>query len=102
MLISTTFPVVYKANGNAWMTAVLFREWLIKFNERMTAQKKNLILFLDNASSHPYLDPLFFLANCTSLSNLQLQNQGIICHTRLHYKKKVLQRVLEAIDSAKS
>ena len=48
-----TLPVVWKSNKRAWMTAALFKEWLERFNEKIRRQKRNVLLFLDNAICHP-------------------------------------------------
>jgi hypothetical protein len=45
-------PVEYKANRKAWMTSILFDEWLLKFDKRMRAEKRNVALILDNCAAH--------------------------------------------------
>jgi hypothetical protein len=49
-------PVTYRWNKKAWMTGVLFDEWLRKVNNRMKAQKRNIILLLGNCGAHPKLE----------------------------------------------
>ena len=41
--------IVYATNSNAWMTVIIFNEWLHQFNLRMHGRK--VLLLLDNASS---------------------------------------------------
>ena len=41
-------PVTYRANRKAWMTGILFKEWLDKLNNSMKVQGRNILLFVDN------------------------------------------------------
>jgi hypothetical protein len=45
-------PVEYRANRKAWMTSTLFDEWLLRFDKRMRAGKRNVALILDNCAAH--------------------------------------------------
>jgi hypothetical protein len=47
--------VVWKSN-KAWVTTALMEEWLKGFNDRMTQQKRSILLFLDNVTCHPHLE----------------------------------------------
>nr|CCA26413.1 CENPB protein Homeodomainlike putative [Albugo laibachii Nc14] len=42
----------YRSNIKAWMTGVLFQEWLQEFDDDMCSQRRNVVLILDNASAH--------------------------------------------------
>jgi hypothetical protein len=42
----------YTANKKAWMTMVLFNDWLKSFNFKMRNQKRKVFLKMDNAPSH--------------------------------------------------
>ena len=44
--------VTYVNNTKAWMTGVIFQEWLQKFNLIMKKRSRNVLLLLDNAGSH--------------------------------------------------
>ncbi|CAF1079694.1 unnamed protein product, partial [Brachionus calyciflorus] len=44
--------VDYFHNAKAWMTSIIFNAWLSKFNKKMACEKRNVLLLLDNASSH--------------------------------------------------
>jgi hypothetical protein len=46
------FGFQYKANKKAWMTGVVFREWLRGFDRDMRSEGWHVLLLLDNASSH--------------------------------------------------
>jgi hypothetical protein len=45
-------PVEYTANRKAWITSTLLDEWLLKFDKRMRAKKRNVTLILDNCAAH--------------------------------------------------
>ena len=46
-------PVTYRNNKKAWMTSLLMTEWLTSLDRKMKQQKRKIVLFLDNAPSHP-------------------------------------------------
>ena len=85
-----TLPVLYRANKKAWMTSFLMEEWLNHLNRLMKRQKRKILLFLDNAPSHPKMNfdsvkVAFFPPNVTSKS--QPMDQGIIQATKLKFRK---------------
>ena len=43
---------VYTSNKKAWMTGVVFQDWLNEFNPRMRVAGCNVILLVDSATSH--------------------------------------------------
>ena len=49
-------PVKWHANKKAWMTSKIMESWLKDFNSKMLKENRNVILFLDNATSHPHLE----------------------------------------------
>ena len=98
-------PVDYCANKKAWMTGALFESWLTNFNKKMQLQGRKVILFLDNAPSHP---------NITNLSNVKLQflppnttaeiqpmDQGIIQTLKLKYRKRQMKNVISQMSAYK-
>ena len=98
---SKSLPVDYQANKKAWMNSILFTKWVKDFDRKMRLQKRQVLVFLDNATSHPDVRLTntklkFFPPNCTS--KLQPLDQGIICNLKVHYRNKLLQRVLANID----
>ena len=46
-------PVTDRANRKAWMTGLLFKEWLQRLDGKMRAQKCKILLLLDNCGAHP-------------------------------------------------
>ena len=45
-------PCEYRQNTKAWMTSVVFEEWLLCLERRMKAEKRRILLIIDNCSSH--------------------------------------------------
>lgn len=98
-------PVIWYHNKKAWMTTKIMEDWLIKFNESMKQQNRNILLFMDNATSHPHLrlsniKLAFFPANTTSV--LQPMDQGIIYTTKHYYRRRVLARLCREMESAEN
>ena len=78
--------VEYYSNKNAWMTSGVFETWLKKLNRKMASEKRKILLFLHNASSHPTVEYSneklqFFPPNTTLM--LQPMDQGIIQATKV-------------------
>ena len=46
-------PAYWFANKKAWMTTALFQDWLKILNRQMRSQNRKILLFIDNAPSHP-------------------------------------------------
>jgi len=72
-------PVDYYANTNAWMTSVIFNEWLIKWDKQLN---NKTVLLIDNCPAHvvgvslKHIRIIFLPANTISL--IQPCDQGII------------------------
>ncbi|CAG8770982.1 3363_t:CDS:2 [Gigaspora rosea] len=47
-----TLPVIYRANSRAWMRNDIFLEWLKDLDQRFRIQNCQVLLLVDNASSH--------------------------------------------------
>ena len=45
-------PCEYRHNTKAWMTSVVFKEWLLCLERRMKAEKRRILLIIDNCSCH--------------------------------------------------
>ncbi|KAH9139171.1 hypothetical protein AeRB84_016553 [Aphanomyces euteiches] len=74
--------VQYTSTKKAWMTRSVFGSWLEKFNAQMCAEKRHVILLLDNASSHRYEGELsntsIAMLPPNTTSSLQPQDAGVI------------------------
>lgn len=95
-------PVDYDANANAWMTMEIFEKWLVGFDKSMRKKKRNIILFLDNASSHKFDVRLtnirleFLPPNTTS--KIQPMDMGVIRTFKAYYRARMMQKVLAILS----
>lgn len=82
--------VHWRANAKAWMTAVLFSEYLQDLNSTMKEQNRSIILLLDSAPCHPSLQlsnvKLLFLPS-NSTKSIKPFDCGIINDFKYHYRK---------------
>ncbi|XP_069105391.1 tigger transposable element-derived protein 4-like [Argopecten irradians] len=96
-----SLPVDYYFNSKAWMTSAIFEDFLKKLNRKMKAQKRKILLFIDNAPSHPSIDlsnveVKFLPPNTTSLT--QPMDQGIIQATKLKFRKRQMVHMVKEVD----
>lgn len=96
-----TLPVDYKANKNAWMTAAIFKDWLINWDKVLN---RNILLLIDNCPAHiidcinlRHIKVIFLPANTTSI--IQPCDQGIIRTFKAYYRSAIRGKVLAVIDS---
>jgi len=95
--------VTYCSNAKAWMTGSIFMEWLEAFNDDMKAQQRNVLLLLDNASSHGHTPALsnvrleYLPPNTTA--HLQPMDGGIIRATKAYYRRHQGRHFLRCIDA---
>ncbi|KAK3090297.1 hypothetical protein FSP39_010713 [Pinctada imbricata] len=85
-----SLPLKYKHNRKAWVTSAVFEEWLRNVNNQMKRQKRRILLFVDNAPSHPKLkleniNLQFFPPNVTAKA--QPMDQGVIQTLKLKFAK---------------
>ena len=87
------------------MTSKIFHVCLQKLNDKFRIQGRNILLFLDNCSSHLDLTlsniKLQFLPPNTT-SRLQPCDAGIIQSTKLHYRKIFLRRMICKMEQDKT
>ena len=99
-------PVKYYDQQKAWMTGEILDSYLTAFNSKMKAERRCILLFLDNAGCHPAnlqdkysnIKIVFLPANTTS--RLQPLDLGIIANFKTHYRRLLLQYVIAKIDNA--
>lgn len=100
-----SLPITYRFNKKSWMTGVLYEEWLSRLDRKFAAQKRNVLLFVDNCPAHPKvvqrelkaIKVVFFPPNVTS--KLQPMDQGIIWNLKQKYRKRILLRVLRSFEN---
>ena len=98
-------PAYWFANKKAWMTSVLFQDWLKILNRQMRSQNRKILLFMDNAPSHPDVKlsnvlVKIFPANTTS--KLQPMDQGVIKAVKTRYKKLLLTSLLQKLEDCET
>lgn len=99
-------PVRYYNQPKAWMTGEILDTYLTTFNSKLRAEKRSILLFMDNAGCHPEhlrdkysnIKIVFLPANTTS--KLQPLDLGVIANFKTHYRRLLLQHVLAKIDNA--
>lgn len=99
-----SLEVDYDFNKKAWMTSSIFEEWLSKFNKKIGREGRKVALIVDNCPAHPSsikskfknVELVFFPPNMTS--KLQPMDQGIIKNLKFHYRKKILHKIITAIE----
>lgn len=96
-------PVRYSSNKNAWMTSVIFEEYLYEWNRKLQDRGRNVLLFVDNCSAHPTNLQLsnikieFLPPNTTSL--MQPMDMGIIKNLKGFYRVHLNKRVIATLDA---
>ncbi|KAJ3661864.1 hypothetical protein Zmor_006243 [Zophobas morio] len=81
-------------------------DYLQKFDRKMASQKRKILLFLDNAASHPKnlklknIKIIFLPPNTTSVC--QPLDQGIIKNFKIWYRSMIVKHVLARMDEATS
>lgn len=97
-------PLTYYSNKKAWMTSEIFEKWLLNLDKHFQLQNRRVLLLIDNCPAHPNIDHrlkaiklIFFPPNTTS--KLQPLDQGIIKSFKFHYKRRILQTVLDGFES---
>ena len=97
------YHIHYKNNKKAWMTQEIFTDYLNALNNKMVQQQRQILLLMDNCSSHPNITlsnvKIQFLPKGT-MSELQPLDRGIIALLRKFYKKEMMSDVNEAAKHA--
>ena len=89
-----SFPLMYRSNKKAWMTGVLFTEWLLCIDVDMKKANRKILMFVDNCTAHnniPHLENIkihFLPPNTTS--TLQPLDQGIIKKFKMMYREEIV------------
>lgn len=93
-----SLPCHYRANKKAWMTQILFNEWLVELDIKMKKQNRKIVLLIDNCTAHNLNSQLtnvnvqYFPPHCTSV--LQPLDLGIIQAVKINFRKKLVQKIL--------
>ncbi|KIL60358.1 hypothetical protein M378DRAFT_187797 [Amanita muscaria Koide BX008] len=96
----------YRNNAKAWMTALLYQEWLQKWDRELQRKNRRILLLQDNFSGHIIPDGIRnihvenFRPNLTA--HIQPMDQGIIRCFKAHYRARFIQRAIENYDKGDS
>ena len=89
VLYSSIHGVYYRNNKSAWMTRLLFEEWIKTMDLKMQQQNQKICLTMDNFSAHEIayepmnIKLMYFEPNLTPF--VQPLDTGIICCFKAHY-----------------
>ncbi|KAI8510179.1 Tigger transposable element-derived protein 6 [Branchiostoma belcheri] len=97
-LPQSSLPVTYAHNKMSWTTSELFLDWLKSFDLKMGLENRNVLLFLDQAPSHPHVrlrnvELVYYPSNTTWRA--QPMGQGVVQRFKLKYRKRQLTRILQ-------
>ncbi|KAF7334753.1 DDE-domain-containing protein [Mycena sanguinolenta] len=93
---------LYRNNAKAWMTTILYQEWIRNWDAELRLAGRQILLLQDNFSAHVPPDDLTnitvesFTANLTS--HVQPLDQGIIRCFKAHYRSHFTQRAMDNYD----
>jgi len=95
----------YRSNKRAWMTSVIFEEYMRWFDNKMHGRR--VLFVVDNGPAHPKIIEglqnveLFFLPpNMTS--KIQPCDAGIIRAFKMHYRRRFYREILEGYELGQS
>jgi len=93
--------IIWKANSKAWMTGMIFLEYLQKFNAKMQIENRKALIILNNTPCHPEMElsnvKLVFLPPNTTIGTQPL-DFGIIQNFKVKYRKMLLEFFLSHED----
>lgn len=99
---SEELGIEYASTPKAWMNTDLFQSWVYRFDASMRADRRRVLLLLDNASPHRVYGPL---SNVTiamlppnTTAHLQPADAGIIRQFKSQVRKQQTQHVLQQIN----
>lgn len=89
--------IQYESSRKAWITREGFHRWLTGLNNKMTFERRHILMVLDNCSSHADVQlsnvKLVFLPP-HSTSQLQPLDAGIIRSFKARYRQRFLRHIL--------
>ena len=96
----------YRNNAKAWMTMLLYQEWICEWDHELQQKNQKILLLQDNFSGHIIPEDLQNICVENSGPNLtahvQPLDQGIIHCFKAHYHSKFIQRAIENYDKGDS
>nr|XP_042907454.1 tigger transposable element-derived protein 4-like [Parasteatoda tepidariorum] len=103
-----SLEVDYEFNKKSWMTADICEKWIQKLDKLMIAEHRKIALIFDNCPAHPKdinkklkNITVFYLPPNTT-SKLQPMDRGVIQNFKLHYRKRMVRKVIAALENKQS
>lgn len=106
-------PIIWRYNGNAMMTAVLFEEYLRWFDGQMGGRK--MCLLIDKLFAHMTGMELLYLDSPEGLDNIRIMffpaatasvhqplDQGVIRSWKVHYRERWLEYMCDEYDAGRN
>ncbi|KAE8220886.1 hypothetical protein CF326_g8669 [Tilletia indica] len=97
----------YHNNKTAWMTGLIFFDWLMRWNEALRKDSRRILLLVDNFSGHTVdtskltnIQLEFFKPNLTA--HVQPLDAGIIRCFKAKYRTLVINRSLERYEQGEA
>ena len=82
-------PFFYHSNKNAWMTNIIFSDWLDKINKKFKHENRNVLLLVDNFSGHK-LDKYLYIKVFQRIAHLY-------CNFYIFFFNKYSLKILNSI-----
>ncbi|KAM6276221.1 uncharacterized protein M6G45_001298 [Spheniscus humboldti] len=94
-------PVTYASSANAWVTARIFQEWILRWDRELCRHRRRVVLFVGRSSAHPpglraklcNIRLVFFPPDTSSVT--QPMDVGVIPNLKGHYRALVLARAAQ-------
>ena len=99
-------PCRYRSQAKSWMNSFLFDEWVKELDKKFEKENRKVVLIVDNCPAHPIIEGLkavelvFLPLNTTSKT--QPMDQGVIRSLKAKYRRKIIQRLIRAVDMEKT
>ena len=100
-----SLPCRYRAQPKSWMSSFLFDEWVKELDRKFEKENRKIVLIVDNCPAHPIVEELkaielvFLPPNTTSKT--QLMDQGVIRSLKAKYHRRIIKRLIQAVDMKK-
>ena len=100
-----SLPCRYRAQPKSWMSSFLFDEWVKELDRKFEKENRKIVLIVDNCPAQPIVDGLkaielvFLPPNTTSKT--QPMDQGVIRSLKAKYRRKIIKRLIRAVDMKK-
>ena len=95
-------PCCYRAQPKSWTSSELFEEWVKEIHRNFGAQKRKIVLIIDNCPAHPdvlaldWVELIFLPPNTTSIT--QPMDQGVIRSLKAKYRSLAVRKQIDTLE----